>query len=856
MQQYHDIKQRYPDTLLFFQVGDFYELFFDDAKTAAAFLGITLTARGKNKGEPIPLCGVPLHAKDHYLTKLVRGGFKVGVCDQLTAPTPGTVVERGVTQVLTPGTLTDTQLLDEKSASYLLSFFPAHNGWGVLFGELMTAQLFATVVPAGNEKVLESELIRYFPDEILLPDTKQGKQFQPYFKRHGYFTSLVQEGDDEQHHDAWLGQFNDTVRTQLELHKPVQAALTNLHSYLRATNESALAQFSSLQFYEPDDFLVLDRATQKNLELVRNNQDGGRANTLLHVMDRAVTAMGSRMIKKWIVRPLIREQALAQRQDVVAEYVQDNSGAQHLEQLLKNIGDLERVVGRIALRRAHLHDYRALTRALSVMPHVQHMLAQKSLPILQAVAEYCSNFEQLHAVLVAAINDDANKQWLIKSGFDARLDEMRELVEKSSQKILALEAREQQSTGIGSLKIRHNNVHGYYIEVTKSNLHLVPEHYVRRQTLVGRERFVTPELQALQHEITQAGADIDRVEKEIFESVKEQVFTHVTALRKCAHALSLLDGLLGFASLAYANQYVRPQFHEQRDIHITGGRHPVIESLGTTRFIPNDTRLDDTQSLWIVTGPNMGGKSTYLRQVALISLMAQCGSFVPADAASLPLLDRIFTRIGAGDNLAEGKSTFLVEMEETATICTQATQKSLVILDEVGRGTSTFDGLAIAQAVVEYLYEHVGARCLFATHYHELALLKDQYPGIESYYAASTKTKAGILFTYKMVQGVADGSFGVEVAKRADLPASVIARAQELVTQLAASEHGKIAPAVGSSGVDNGYLVQENKALRSKISHLESRLGVVGELESLDYDELSPKKAFDLLWQLKETNTG
>lgn len=868
MQQYFTIRAQHPDTLLLFQVGDFYELFFDDAKMASAALGIALTARGKNKGEPIPLCGVPVHALDYYLTKLVKAGFKVAICNQLEPPTPGKVVERGVTQVLTPGTLTDAKLLDEKSASYLFSFFPTTDSWGLLFGELLTAQLCATVMPAGSDRTLESELIRFFPDEILIPPSNMGKSFQPYFKQRGYFTTFVNspayDSDEAKAIDEWMTkQLRGASVQKIYEQDSLRAAVTLFHTYVKKNQQSALDHFKSIQFYQPEDFLLLDAATQRNLELVKNAQDGGRKNTLFAVMDCASTAMGSRTIKKWLMRPLVKKDAIIQRQDAVQLLLSDAAISQKLEHRLSLIGDLERVVGRIALMRATLHDYVMLAQSLQEVPHIVALLkSRRRVYLIDAILQAIADFDTLQALLNAALNDDATKPWIIKPGFDQELDRLRELVENAHQKILELEAHEQKATGINSLKIRYTQAHGYYIEVTNTNLGLVPAHYTRHQTLVGRERFTMSALRDLQQEIFNAKNNIDQAEAAVFTRIKTEVMSHISQLRKLAYALSHVDALQGLSKLAYEHAYVRPEFNEDRDIVITQGRHPVVASALGSSFIPNDTQLIEQESTWIITGPNMGGKSTYLRQVALISIMAQCGSFVPAKGAKLALLDRIFTRIGAGDNVAEGKSTFLVEMEETASICTQATKHSLVILDEVGRGTSTFDGLAIAQAVVEYIATRVQARCLFATHYHELTLLQDQIPGIASYYAASKKTPEGILFLYKILRGVADGSFGVEVAKLAQLPAPVIARAEQLLAVLAAVEqrHSQALSALPMATADNlmdnyEMLAQENKRLRDQLALAQGKVQEQQELmallRELDYNNLSPKQAFDILWKLK-----
>jgi len=882
MQQYHTIKQSYTDMLLFFQVGDFYELFFEDAKRASAFLGIALTKRGTCNGKPIPLCGVPIHAVDHYLAKLIRGGFKVAICDQLEEPQPGKVVERGVTQVFTPGTLTDSKLLDEKSASYLFTFFPTEKQWGLLFGELLTAQLFATVLPASSQKLLDAELARFFPDEIVLPAIKNAQMLQSFFQQRGYFISMMPfDSYDKQlleHTQQWVHQqFKPGIATCLEENHALLLSFSLFHHYLKKHQEVALEQFRTVHFYQPDDYLFLDAATQHNLELLKNSQDGGRRNTLFAVLDGAVTSMGSRMIKKWLVRPLISQDAIEQRFDAV-EIISNNIVLmQQLEELLSKIGDIERIVGRIMLARATLHDYLLICNALSHVPALRQLLqthGQNSL--LTPIATSLHNFSVLVDLLKAAFNDDSNQDLIIKRGFDQRLDELCDLIEHGTQQFIALEQQEQQKTRIASLKVGYNQVHGYYIEVTKPNLHRVPDYYMRRQTLSGKERFTIQELQELEHNILAARSEIETVEKAVSDRVKREVLGYSTGLRKLAWALSHLDALLGFARVAYNNGYIRPKINDVRDIIIKAGRHPVVERTLEANFIPNDVFLTDEESLWIVTGPNMGGKSTYLRQVALICIMAQCGSFVPAQSANLALLDRIFTRIGAGDNVAEGKSTFLVEMEETATICTQATQNSLVILDEVGRGTSTFDGLALAQAVVEYIYKEVQARCLFATHYHELTLLKDYFPGIASYYAASKKTQKGILFLYTIMKGVADGSFGIEVAKLAQLPESVIARAQEVLQVLTTTEEHQseaIAGSLGSSRksrkgtksesydneiLDVAYeqLKKENVQLKASADQLKQQLRQyekrLGLLEVIDYDELSPKQAFDLLWKFKE----
>ena len=803
MQQYFDIKKEHKTALLFFQVGDFYELFFDDAKNASKFLGIALTKRGNINGEPIPLCGVPVHALDHYLVKLVKGGFQVVICDQLEEAVPGKVVKRGITQVLTPGTLTDAKLLNEKSASYILFFVPNIDSWSLVFIELLTGYVFCTNIDAQDinlsAKTLEAELFRFFPDEIVIQS--KDKRYLSYFKQHGFVVSFCD--DTEIHNHEWVNEKLKKLKTPAQFSENFSL----IYSYFQKNQPDALNHLQDFYTYKSDDFLILDAATQKNLEIISNNQDGSTRNSLFYLMDKATTAMGSRMIKKWLLRPLVKLESINQRLKTVELFVNEISLKEKIILLLKEVADLERVVGRIALNKAQLYDYIHLKNALSVLPELKSVLFNyQEITFIKLVLQKITDFQKLHDLLEASLNSDLSQSnKIIKDGFDCNLDRIRELVNQSHKKILELEESEQQSTNITSLKIRFNQVFGYYLEITKPNLHLVPERYKRIQTLSNRERFTTAELKILENDIEKARREIIYVEKELFDNVKNEVSHFISDLKKSAYALAHLDALIGFSEVAYENGYVCPKFGETqpspsvilserseskdatagiaRKIFIEDGRHPIIEKT-VKCFIPNSTNLNLENSTLIITGPNMGGKSTYLRQVALISLMAQCGSFVPAKNVQLFLVDRIFTRIGAGDNLAQGKSTFLVEMEETATICKQATEKSLVILDEVGRGTSTYDGLALAQSVVEYIHKNIKCFCLFATHYHELTNLEKKFNGISSYYAASKKTENGILFLHKIIKGTTDGSFGIEVAKLASLPDEVILRAEQILKEL------------------------------------------------------------------------
>lgn len=851
MQQYFDLKAQYQDTLLFFQVGDFYELFFDDAKQASAYLAIALTKRGKNKGEDVPLCGVPVHALNHYLVKLIKGGFKVAICDQLTKPQPGTVVQRGITRVFTPATLTDATMLDEKSASYLLAFFPGPESWALLFGELMTAQLFATTIPVDAIRMVETELIRFFPDEIILPGIKQAAGLTTYFKKLGYYTTIINpavvadNATDQDQSTSWVHeQFDEKTRQHLAQNTAITQNLELLHNYLQKNQSQALTQFKSIHFYEPDDFLILDGATQKNLELIANSNDGSRKNTLFTVLDHAKTPMGSRTIKKWIQRPLVQKSAILMRQDVVKVLSTQVDTLQQLSDLLDRLSDLERIIGRVALKRAQIFDYRALKDSLIIVPSIKGLLqTYPNVRMMHLLQEKMADFSPLLELLECSLNDDATNTHTIKMGYDHNLDRLRNLLENGQQEILKLEQIEIARTGISSLKISYTNISGYYIEVTNTHLEKVPDDYQHQQTLANRKRFVTPALKELERDLFKAQHELEAIQAAVFEQVKKQVEEYITPLRQLGQILGTLDALFGFATAAYNYGYTAPQFNDRRDIAITLGRHPIIEQSSSTRFTPNDTMLTDAQSTLLITGPNMGGKSTYLRQTALMCIMAQCGSFVPAQRADLPILDRVFTRIGSGDNLAEGKSTFLVEMEETATICTQATKNSLVILDEVGRGTSTYDGMALAQAIVEHIHTTIQARCLFATHYHELTDLAAQFAGIANYHTACKKVNDTVMFLHKVLPGVAEGSFGLAVAQLANLPKNIIHRARNILVDLhnqtplpVQSARNNLAPATSQEPCTHHPLAED----------------VFYSIKKIDCSNMTPKQALDFLWEISE----
>jgi DNA mismatch repair protein MutS len=850
MEQYLAIQKQHPDALLFFQVGDFFELFFEHARIASHILGIALTKRGTHEGKPIPLCGVPLHALDHHLIKLIKAGHHVAICEQLEEAKPGTVVKRGVTHVLTPGTLTDTKLLDEKRASFLCSCFIEHDAIALVCAELLTGQLHATLIKPDDHRSLEAQLYRFMPDEIIVGG-QHAKKYHSLLTQQG-FTLSNPVNDDSYPYETWLNTFTNQQFSVIKKSPAMYAAFAQIHAYLSKNQAEALHQLRSCMFYRTHDFLALDAATQRNLEIVRNTHDGTTNHTLLSIFDRAVTAMGSRTIKKWLLSPLVHKAHIEHRLDAVETFVRNVGFTQAMTEIIQEIGDLERIVGRIALKRAQLHDYIKLTHALALAPTIRTQLDTcHNSALLQKIHDSITSFLPLHQLLESSLHDVHSSgqnehlhasTWIIKKGFDHALDELRTIVLHTHDNVIALEMREKKETGISSLKVGYNHVHGYYIEITQANIHLVPQHYTRRQTLVNKERFTTPELIELEHKLAHARAEIDTLEQQAYERVKQAVYEKIHDIRTYAYALAHLDAYIGLALAAYENGYTRPTIHEGRDIIIKDGRHPVVSQTLGSGFIANDTHLTNEQRFWLLTGPNMGGKSTYLRQVAHICLLAHCGSFVPAAHASIPILDRIFTRVGAGDNLAEGKSTFLIEMEETATICLQATEKSLVILDEVGRGTSTYDGLAIAQAVVEYLYHTINARCLFATHYHELTQLESTLPGVTNVHTASTQRPTGVIFLHKIVPGAAAGSFGLEVAKLAKLPPSLVERAEKILYELTTHRPHSTTP--HEQSVVPAHTTQHHPNVLEKY--------ITEELATIDMNDISPRQAYELLWNIQK----
>jgi DNA mismatch repair protein MutS len=802
MRQYHEVKRRFPGKLVFFRLGDFYEMFYEDAVTASRELEITLTSRNRDKaGAPIPMCGVPYHSVDGYIARLMKKGFKIAICEQVEDPkTAKKLVHREVTRILTPGTVVEEMLLEPKDHNYLASVFLESSGTGLSFMDLTTADFLVTEFQGEDawDKALD-ELLRFRPREVVVSESMA----EELRKRLGkdwpgeWVLSPV---------DAWA--FNPDYSQRLLLEHFGVASLDGygcagrpraigaggaLIHYLRETQLSQLGKIAALQYFEPSDFLRLDASTIANLELIQT-LDGNRKGSLLWLLDQTRTGMGGRMIKSWILSPLLRRDEICARLDAVEFLKGDVANHDRIVRKLTGVHDLERLASRVLAAVATPRDLLALRDSLQAIPALRALLASASAFRLAAIRSGIDDMTDVVSLIEKAIADDppnsASEAGIIRDGYSPELDELRNIRHSGKGYLASLEARERKRTGIQSLKVKFNQVFGYFIEITKSNLSQVPADYIRKQTLVNCERFITEELQTYEEKILGAEERIAVLEKDLFAQVRKSVAVESRRIQTTARLLAELDAYASLSEVASKNDYTRPQVDDSDEIYIRQGKHPVVEQQSRP-FIPNDLYLNTNKDqLIILTGPNMGGKSTYLRQTALIVIMGQIGSFVPAAEARLGLVDRIFTRVGASDNLARGRSTFMVEMIETANILNTATPRSLILLDEVGRGTATFDGLSIAWAVAEYLVLNPlhRAKTLFATHYHELTKMAEIHAGVKNYCMTIQEAGREIIFLRRVKPGAADKSYGIEVARLAGLPREVLSRAGEILERLQKKE--------------------------------------------------------------------
>ncbi len=802
MKQYHEVKRRFPGKLVFFRLGDFYEMFYEDAVLASRELEITLTSRNKDKkGSPIPMCGVPYHSVDGYIARLLKKGHKIAICEQVEDPrTTKKLVQREVTRVLTPGTVVEEMLLEPKDHNYLGSLCIGEEGIGLAFMDLSTSDFLATefLKEESWQKAID-ELTRFTPKELVLQENAES-DLKPKLVREWSENWVASPLDD------WTFNLDYAQRILLEHfgvasldgfgaagHTLSLCAAGALVHYLRDSQLSALGKVASLRFFEPSDFMKLDASTITNLELIQT-LDGSKKGSLISFLDKTRTGMGARLLKSWLLLPLLDLAELEYRQEAVQCLSKEVQLHSRLTGALEQIHDLERLISRVMVGVANPREILALRDSLRMIPSIRVLLQDISPNRLCEIRDRMDAMEDVVRLIETAISDDppvsANDPGIIRAGYSQELDELRSIRHSGKGYIASLEAREREKTGISSLKVKFNQVFGYFIEVTKSNLALVPPNYIRKQTLVNSERFVTEELQAYEEKVLGAEERIATIEKELFAEVRKTIAAEGSRIQATARFLGELDVYASLAEVAVKNNYIQPKLNYGDEISIQQGRHPVVE-LQSIPFIPNDLYLNSsTQQLIILTGPNMGGKSTYLRQTALIIILAQMGSFVPAKEANIGCVDRIYTRVGASDNLARGRSTFMVEMIETANILNTATNRSLILLDEVGRGTATFDGLSLAWAIAEYLVKDPvhRAKTLFATHYHELTKMSKVHPGVKNYCMTIQEAGKDIVFLRKVIPGAADKSYGIEVARLAGMPREVVSRANKILERLERKE--------------------------------------------------------------------
>jgi DNA mismatch repair protein MutS len=850
--QYLRVKQKYTEAIVFFRLGDFYETFDEDAKVASRELDVVLTSRTMGKGQRVPMAGIPHHALDNYLAKLINRGHKVAICEQLTPPGKG-LVERDVIRVVTPGTVVEPNLLESKSNNYLASIVIEGEEAGIAYVDITTSEFATTQLPA--ERVMP-ELERLQPSEVLIPEGADDYAQLPFtisrLDDYWFDLEIAQEALLEHFGVASLEGYGCA-----RLPSAIRAAGALIH-YVKETQKETLPQLSKLATYSTDSFMTLDGQTIRNLELFQGGRWGETGHSLLSVIDLSKTAMGGRLLKNWLGYPLLDLVILNRRQEAVAWFHQDSLARQKVISLLSDIADLERLVNRVSSGRIMPRELLTLRSSLEKVPDLKAAMTEgDAMNWLSTELRPCPDIVDLISRSIADEPGDLEQGGVIKEGFSPELDEIRYNSRQAKQYLAGLEQRERQRTGIKSLKVGYNRVFGYYIEVSRANLNSVPSDYIRKQTLAEAERFFTPELKEYESLILNAQEKIIDLEAAIFRQLCQQISAIGGQILATARAIAQIDALSSLAEVAARHSYVKPTLTKEDVIDIKGGRHPIVEqSIGSDNFIPNDAYLcNKVNQLIILTGPNMSGKSTYLRQVALIILLAQIGSFIPADSANVGIVDRIFTRIGAQEDLASGQSTFMVEMTEAANILNNATPRSFIILDEIGRGTSTYDGLSIAWAVAEFIHNHpkLGAKTLFATHYHELVDLAGILPRVKNFNVAVAEEGARVIFLHKIVPGGTNRSYGIHVAQLAGLPKSVIVRAQEVLAELESHAANKSIehPSLGVAVQQQGKTSARSRKTSPQIPLFTQGSLLADEISRLDIDSISPLEAITKLYELK-----
>ncbi|HIS99633.1 MAG TPA: DNA mismatch repair protein MutS [Candidatus Faecaligallichristensenella faecipullorum] len=855
MQQYLAIKEQYKDAILFYRLGDFYEMFFDDAELVSRELELTLTGKDCGLSERAPMCGVPFHSADVYVARLIEKGYKVAICEQMEDPALAKgLVERAVIRVVTPGTVIESNMLDEHKSSYILSLYLVKDKAGIAFSDVSTGEFYAYQF-SGARGRLSDELSRIAPREILCNDPALAMTLAPAIPVK--VTAYDGEAFDfSRAGDQLLQHFQVKGLEELGLGKQKMAvsAAGALMSYLNETQKNALIHILSVRLYQAERYLTLDRVAAANLELTESLRGRSRRGSLLWTLDNTVTSMGSRMLRRWIEQPLQIRSEIESRLDAVEALKEDLMTLQEIREALDPVYDIERLLSKIAYDTINARDCLALLRSLKAVPALVNLvMGKKEVGLLGEILRQMDPLRDVETLLESAISPDApisvREGGLIREGYNAELDKLRSAATDGKTWIAELEQKEREATGIKNLKVGFNRVFGFYIEVTKSFYDLVPYRYTRKQTLANCERYITEELKEIEKTVLGAEENATRLEYELFLEIREQLKAALSRLQRTSQGIKTLDALQSLAQVASENNYVRPSLNEDGVYDIQGGRHPVVEkSLGSGEFVPNDTLLNQEGRLMIITGPNMAGKSTYMRQVALIVLMAHMGSFVPADSANISITDRIFTRIGASDDLYSGQSTFMVEMSEMATILKYATPKSLLILDEVGRGTSTFDGLSIAWAAVEHIADlkKCGARTLFATHYHELSELEGRLDGVVNYRITAMERGNEIIFLRKIVKGGEDRSYGIAVAGLAGLPGSLLARARQIMARLEVADEGK--NSIGQNILDSKKNAGDRQVALTDFEPME----LVEEIRAMDVLSMSPIDALNALFHLSE----
>ncbi len=855
MEQYFEIKNKYKDHILFYRLGDFYEMFFDDAIVASRELELTLTGRDCGEEERAPMCGVPFHSSEGYIGTLVAKGYKVAICEQTEDPALAKgLVRREVIRVVTPGTLIESNLLPEKRNNFLCSMYINEFECGIAFADISTAQVYATFFCGDEiETKLRNELGTYAPSEVItnLGEKKLGELAD--FVRTTLHSMLndnrATEFQFEDSQKRVKNQFGESVKEDYLENRALVSALGGLLSYIEETQKKDISYIKELNVYLEGQYLEMDINTRRNLELTQTMRTKEKKGSLLGVLDRTVSAAGARLLCQWVEHPLLNVNAIIRRQNAIEELADNYIMREEMRELLSHVLDIERLVTRIVYGTANARDLRAVASTVAILPELKSMLESFKCDELAELAKNLETLEDVFVKIDTAICENPpvsiREGGMIAEGFNGDVDYLRSVMKDGKSWISRIADEEKARTGIKTLKIGYNKVFGYYIEVSKSFVNMVPDSYIRKQTLANGERYITDELKDMEATILGASDKVNTLEYDIFCEVRGYVADNSTRLQKVASLLAKLDAYQSLATVAVKNKYIRPEVDKSDVVYIKDGRHPVVEHfVKDSYFVPNDANLDTGRNrLMLITGPNMAGKSTYMRQVAIIVLMAQMGSFVPANDARIGVVDKLFTRVGASDDLASGQSTFMLEMNEVAYILRNATKQSLIIYDEVGRGTSTFDGMSIARAIVEYTSSRkIGAKTLFATHYHELTVMEDEIEGVVNYNIAAKKRGDNITFLRKIVKGSTDDSYGIEVAKLAGIPNEVIRRAKEVLASVE-----KTAKAISTS---DAVIEKKDDSLISMDDFIESQ--VIEELKSVDINTLSPYEAMSFLFDLKK----